>query len=279
MLLAAVLKLANRANNPLWPFINHKADGWNAPGLALAALAVYEYATRPIAPPLPSPAPSADDAASPKGTASPEYTPTPERLATFRAAAPLGALLFGVHHLLGDASTLIAWSWTGYAHGAPRGPLPHVYGALTVGAMALGLAAGLHSSTYKHTTRARALGPVSALLGAGAAYVVYAYRDWVGYAGGLVEAAFLMALLPAAFAHAARGVGVGGAEGDMDGAKMGASNTKETNDAKTKDTGARTAAVYTAAFGVYCALTLASIFTVAYAFVPGGVYLRERTDL
>ena len=121
-----------------------------------------------------------------------------------------------------------------------------------------------------------------ALLGAGAAYVVYAYRDWVGYAGGLVEAAFLMAMLPAAFAHAARGVGVSGVEGDLDGAKIGARDAKVagTSDTKeTKDAGERTATVYTAALGVYCALTLASIFTVAYAFVPGGVYLRERTDL
>jgi hypothetical protein len=29
---------------------------------------------------------------------------------------------------------------------------------------------------------------------------------------------------------------------------------------------------------VYCVLNVVSIFTVAYAFVPGGVYLRGRTD-
>ena len=67
--------------------------------------------------------------------------------------------------------------------------------------------------------------------------------------------------------------------GARDAKVAGARDAKETKDAKTTDAGERTAAVYTAALGVYCALTLASIFTVAYAFVPGGVYLRERTDL
>ncbi|KJA22967.1 hypothetical protein HYPSUDRAFT_201775 [Hypholoma sublateritium FD-334 SS-4] len=273
VLLADVLKLANRANNPLWPFVNHKADGWNAPGIALAVLAVGEYAARAVPPASPSPnaAPPVGAAPTPKGTRA--------RFATFRAAAPLGALLFGVHHLLGDASTLIAWSWTGYAARAPRGPLPHVHGALTVGAMALGLAVGLHLPFAHAGGGGRALGPVGAALGAGAAYVVYAYRDWVGYAGGLVEAAFLMALLPAVFAHAARGVGEPG-EDAVDAKATDANGEKKTDAKDRKDTlGPRTAAVYTAALGVYCALTLASIFTVAYAFVPGGVYLRERTDL
>ncbi|KAF8962704.1 Frag1/DRAM/Sfk1 family-domain-containing protein [Flammula alnicola] len=81
-----------------------------------------------------------------------------------------------------------------------------------------------------------------------------------GYGGGLGVAVFLMSVLPLGFERAAEAaVGSGG----------GGGGGKEL----------RVAKVYTTALGVYCVLNLASIFTVAYAFVPGGVYLRERTDL
>lgn len=38
------------------------------------------------------------------------------------------------------------------------------------------------------------------------------------------------------------------------------------------------AKTYGVAFGLYCVLIVSSIFTAAYAFVPGGEYFRERTD-
>lgn len=84
---------------------------------------------------------------------------------------------------------------------------------------------------------------------------MYAYRNWIGYAGGLGVAVFLMSVLPQVFDLAAATATAGGG------------------------TGLRISKTYTMALGVYCLLNLASIFTVAYAFVPGGVYLRERTDL
>lgn len=70
----------------------------------------------------------------------------------------------------------------------------------------------------------------------------------MGYMGGLGLALFLMSITPVVLRYAVQ-AGQGG-----------------------------TAKVFGVAMGVYCLLNLASIFTVAYAFVPGGVYFRERTD-
>lgn len=81
---------------------------------------------------------------------------------------------------------------------------------------------------------------------------MYRHRDWAGYVGGLNLALFLMSITPLVF-HRAAAAALGGT------GKIGR--------------------VYFTALLVYCLLNLASIFTVAYAFVPGGIYFRERTDL
>jgi hypothetical protein len=84
--------------------------------------------------------------------------------------------------------------------------------------------------------------------GATSTYVLYSHENWLGYLGGLGLAFFLMCITPIVF-------------GQVAAAK------------------ARAGRMIGTAFVVYCLLNLASIFTVAYAFVPGGVYFRERTNL
>jgi len=91
--------------------------------------------------------------------------------------------------------------------------------------------------------------PLWFFYGAISAYVLYHHRDWVGYFGGLNLAVFCMSLLPMILSMVA------------------------------ESSNGRLARTYTLAFFVTCLLYLASVWTVAYAFVPGGVYLRKRTDL
>lgn len=69
----------------------------------------------------------------------------------------------------------------------------------------------------------------------------------MGYSGGLALAVFLMSITPLVMQRATL-------------------------------TG-KVARTYTTAFFVAIVLNLASIFTVAYAFVPGGNIVRERTDV
>jgi len=76
---------------------------------------------------------------------------------------------------------------------------------------------------------------------------MYTYKHWIGYVGGLGFAAFLMSIVPGVLGRAA----VWGRKSP--------------------------AGMWAGAMGVYCLLTVGSVLTVAYAFVPGGVYFRERT--
>lgn len=247
----------------VWPFINNKSGGYNKTGLIFAILALADLSTRPRVP-------STKVSLSHKA----------QQVHWLPAALALGSLIFSIHNLLAESSTLVAWSWTGYENGVPRGPLPHVHSALTILVQCAGLALGTYaslgstSSSLRSSDKAtRSNGsagldgaasrnhihilishPSFYAFGATSTYVLYMYRNWLGYAGGLGMAFFLMCVTPIVFEYTAAA----------------------TSNGKTHSNVGRTLGT---AFLVYCLMILASIFTVAYAFVPGGVYFRERTDL
>jgi hypothetical protein len=159
------------------------------------------------------------------------------------AALALGSLLFTIKNMLTESSTLIAWSWTGYPI---NGPVPHLHGCLTLIAQCLGLLLPASMSSSQSRVLSH---PIWFLYGSISAYFTYRYRDWLGYAGGLNLSIFLMSILPPTLRQTA----------EVSKGRLG-----------------RT---YFVVFLIVCLFYLASVWTVAYAFVPGGVYLRERTDL
>ena len=202
---------------------------------------------------------------SPNGSMSSQQTQQrPSTSSVLSAALPLGSLLFIAHNLLADPASLIAWTWTGYENGKPRGPMPAVsthtggHAWAVVAAMSLGLAIASIKPLQQLVRN-----PLWLALGAAATSVLYASRNWEGFYGGALPVAlWSMTLLPAAWAHAAS-----------------VARQRVVVNKATGETEGTVSRVYTTAMGVYMVLNLASIFTVAYAFVPGGVYLRERTDL
>lgn len=153
--------------------------------------------------------------------------------------AALGSFIFTLHCFVTDSTTLIAWSWTGYP---VNGPVPHLHGSLTHVAQAVGLFLPLLLSSPSFLSH-----PLWFLYGAISAYTTYAYKDWTSYFGGLNLALFLMSITPVVLARAA-------------------SNKHLTR-------------TYTFAFLVAALFDVASTFTVAYAFVPGGEVFRERTNV
>jgi hypothetical protein len=82
--------------------------------------------------------------------------------------------------------------------------------------------------------------PLWFMYGSVATWVLYTYRNWVGYAGGLNLAVFIMSVIPVVLHRTSSVLGTNGQS-------MGK--------------------VYFTAMLVYCLLGLASVWTVAYAFV------------
>lgn len=223
----------------VWPIVDERSGGFNKTGLLIAVLAVYNFHTRSSI--IAGQAASAEKAQEKvKNTA----RTTPSNWLSDSLA--LGSLIFSLHCLLADPSTLIAWSWTGYP---VKGPVPHLHGSLTHISQVVGLLipatlmiisdSGMDMAVLSH--------PLWLAYGSASAFVMYSNKNWLGYLGGLNFAVFLMSMLPLIFVRAA-------------------SNGK-------------VALTYFTAWLTVCLLDLANIWTVAYAFVPGGVYLRERTDL
>ncbi|KAI0350036.1 hypothetical protein OH77DRAFT_1431428 [Trametes cingulata] len=232
-LVSSLSKHANHTNNPVWPFVDGRSGGYNKTGIALALLAILEFASRPAPASAPAAKLSKAAKASPAAT-QPHWLP---------AAAALGSLIFSLHSFLSEASTLIAWSWTGYPI---KGPVPNMHGSLTHLAQAVGLGLAAYTAHSGSDALARSLWLA---LGSGSAYVMYAYKDWLGYAGGLGFALFLMSVIPTVWGAAAE------AGRGRPGRTMGV------------------------ACLVVCVFDVVSTLTVAYAFVPGGMWFRERTDL
>lgn len=145
--------------------------------------------------------------------------------------------------MLADPNTLIAWSWTGYP---AKGPIPNSHGSLTLIAQAIGLLIPILLSSVA-ADQSFLTRPSWYLFGFASAHVLFRYKDWSSYAGSLTFSVFLMAATPQIILQAAQ-------------------------------TG-RLATTYFTAMLIVVLLYLASVWTVAYAFVPGGPYLRERSDL
>ncbi|KIL67488.1 hypothetical protein M378DRAFT_185572 [Amanita muscaria Koide BX008] len=220
LIVSSLSKHANHSNNPVWPFTEQGAAGYNKIGLILAIVASIEHFLR----------------GSPRSFPTSHIVPG-KKISTLSAALPLGSLIFALLYFLADSSLLVAWSWTGYENGVPRGPLPHLYGSLTFIAQSLGLL--VCSSLTNHIAWF--------LYGVASTFVLYQYRNWLGYIGGLNFSVFLMSIVPLVILRAAATP--------------------------------RPVLTYSVAMLIYCFLHVAWVFTVAYAFVPGGTYFRERTDL
>jgi hypothetical protein len=237
---------------PVWPFVNKESFIYNQIGIALGILALHEFYTRPTSK---VGEPTQTTAMQKPLSGSIVYPRRRQHWVT--ASLPLGALIFTLHNHLADASTLISWSWTGYENRAPKGPVPHLHGAITLVVQCAGLFVPVVLASFSATSSFAAQGnsdmdmlahPAWLAFGAASAWVMYAYKDWTGYAGGLGLAFWTMSVTPMVFQRA-RALAAG-----------------------------KVVRTYTTAFVVYCLFVLASLFTVAYAFVPGGAIFRERTD-
>lgn len=119
-----------------------------------------------------------------------------------------------------------------------RGPLASPHGAWTIGAMGLGLLIGLWYPNIARSWAAFGVGSVGAA-------ILTLRTHWTGYYGGLTLATYLMAVTPSLITNAVR---------------FAPGRT------------------FFVGFFFYNFMVLFHVWVVAYAFVPGGPLVRERTD-
>lgn len=219
LIMSSVAKFANHSNNPIWPLMNSINGGWNKTGLLFAVLAIARtHFRRPVSRPMDTTMYSGKDGSQ------------------YFAAIAFGGLLFGLHSLLSDSSTMITWVWDGYP---VKGPLAVPHGAYTLIAMGGGFVIGLVRKDLALTPGFYAFGCLGAIL-------LQSFHGWWGFYGALALAVYLTAAIPSFIQLCAR---------YPPGSTFGT------------------------AFMVYNMLVLAHVWVVAYAFVPGGFLLRERTWL
>lgn len=215
LLATSVFKFACHSNNPAWPIMHKENGGYNEIAIFVGLAAAFW--TRK---------PKLSNAVLQRKGGS-----------LLLASLGLGGYLFCLQAYLSDSSTLIYWSWEGYPI---RGPTPLSGGLFHLGLFALGLLAStkVHPNFFAQ--------PLYTVVAGAAAYVLYAYKGWVGFGGSLAYTFYLASLAPL-MGQAVAGYNV--------------------------------AALFSLAFLVSVAVSLASVWIVAYAFVPAGPLLRERTDL
>ncbi|KAI9787757.1 MAG: hypothetical protein M1839_000289 [Geoglossum umbratile] len=175
LIASSIAKFAFWTSNPIWPIVHAENGGWNKLGLAVAVLAVLR-STRET------------------GKGAEILAPSNNKDSGVLAAFGLAGMLFGMHSLLSDSSTMILWVWEGYP---VRGPISAPHGAYTIFAMGTGLLIGLFYEGFSRSWTFYGVGVV-------AAAVLTIYSNWFGYYGALTLAAYLMAIAPAFIVSAVR---------------------------------------------------------------------------
>jgi hypothetical protein len=266
-----VLKFLNYSVNPLWCIVDKDSNGWNKTGLVLALLACLERSLRPNRlEPQPSSVPAADPA-----TPKPDGTGTKTTFGLTRpglVACGFGSLLFLVQTFISDASTIIAWNWSGYPVRDQPTYMEHVpvviscAAAATIQPFAFDLYRNFVGKdvqdprirTYieRNQNRKDMFGIVAFI-----ACIVLCSRTapWIpqklsaslfnernGFSAGCVVVAYLLQVMPRYF----QGISA-----------------------------LRSYKHFGHAMLLYVVLDVLSVVTVAYAFVPGGQLLRERGGL
>ena len=176
LLASSVAKYAFHTNNPVWPAVHAENGGWNKTGAVLAVLSMIRISTRPL-----------DVTGGTTAMKFPSSSAVP-------AALGLSGLMFGMHSLLSDSSTMISWVWEGFPI---RGPMAVPHGSYTLFAMGLGLIIGLYYPRFARSWTFFG----TACVGAAA---LTSFSHWSGFYGALTLATYLMAIAPSLIANAVR---------------------------------------------------------------------------
>ena len=217
LIVSSIAKFAFQTNNPIWPVVRPQDGGWHKLGLLLAVVAIFR-STRSL-----------------NHAAVDLPQPGSNRGSPVLSGFGIAGLIFAMHSLFSDSSTMILWTWSGFP---VHGPLSVPHGAYTIFVMSAGVAFGLFCPNISRTWTAFGIGCVGAAL-------LTNFADWTAFYGGLGLAFYTMSISPSLIFSAVR-----------------------TGPAKT----------FGLAFFFYNFMVFFHVWVVAYAFVPGGPLVREKTS-
>jgi hypothetical protein len=176
LVMSSVVKFAWQTSNPIWPTSHAANGGLSEAGFVLAVLAVLRSTRqRP-------------------GNSSELALQGRQEGSSVLAALGFAGVLFGMHSLLSDSSTMILWVWEGFP---VRGPIAAPHGAVTIAAMVFGLLIGLFYEDFARSWTFFGLGSIGAA-------ALTSYSHWSGYIGALALATYLMSVSVPMIASAAR---------------------------------------------------------------------------
>lgn len=176
LIMSSVVKFACRTNNPTWAIMNETNGGMNKTGiiLFLMALARFTYSNTDLREP-------------PRSIEKP--------VGSFALPAfGIAGVVFALHSLLSDSSTMISWVWEGYP---VQGPIAVPHGTWTIFTMAAGLVFGLNQPWIASTHTAFFVGCFGAI-------TLTLFKNWAGFYGGLALTFYLLAVLPTLITNAVR---------------------------------------------------------------------------
>lgn len=248
LVLSTVVKFANFSLNPLWPFMRSSSNpkeengGWNSLGLAIGVLAYLDTVTRRSRPTFGEV--TSEEATKGSKAASAAQVAGSTYLGTFASVIGFSSSFFLLHWLFTDSGTIIAWSFDGYP---ASGPFAFPHGLLTTCALSLGVVLGspLHLSARLASSR------LAYLAACVSAALLYSQTYWAAFVPGCLLGVYAVSTFPALLASLLQHLSP----------QRGP------------------ALAFGGAFFYYVLLELASTWPVAYAFVPAGWVLRERTDI
>lgn len=176
LIMSSVVKFAFKTLNPTWPILHAENGGWNKLGLLLGILAILRSTRK-------------------TGVSGGDYLPPSGRKGSpVMAGLGIGGLVFAMHALLSDSSTMIIWVWQGYPI---SGPIPVPHGAVTIFVMGAGLLFGLFEPRVAGSWIAFGIGSAGAVL-------LTFCGHWTGYYGALLLTFYLMAVTPVLISSAVR---------------------------------------------------------------------------
>lgn len=160
LVISVTVKMRFYSNNPIWPILHDEDQGWNKEAMLLILISsmITPYVN--------------ETNFAKSGIIKPKIG----FFSKFFIAIGFGSLIFSIHQMFVDASTIIYWSWEGY--GETQGPLQWPWSALTCAVMLFG------ASTSFLFVR-RPLVPSIVLMVSTAVLYTSEIKEWSKFIGGL----------------------------------------------------------------------------------------------